>query len=120
MQQPYAMRRFLSVVLMLVLMLQATWSAAAEVCQHEPVKAEAHFGHHVHLDADEPAHGGSGPQVPHLDCVGCHGGMCAVLLGWPAAVPATVPDASHATPYRRSITDGQPEPLIRPPHRLLA
>ena len=45
------MRRFLSVVLMLVLLLQASWSAAAAVCQHEPVALEAHFGHHVHLDA---------------------------------------------------------------------
>ncbi|RCW75695.1 hypothetical protein [Pseudorhodoferax soli] len=114
------MRRFLSVVLMLVLVLQATWSAAAEVCRHEPTTAEAHFGHHVHLDAHEPAQAENGPQVPHLDCVGCHGGMCAALLGWPAALPTGLPDLRHATPYQRSITDGLPERLIRPPHRFLA
>ena len=105
---------------MLVLVLQASWSAAAAVCQHEPVTAQAHFGHHVHLDADEPTHSDSGPQVPHLDCVGCQGGLSAVLSSWPPALPAGAPDAGHATPYRRSITDGWPERLIRPPHRLLA
>lgn len=116
------MRRFVSVVLMLVLLLQASWSAAAAVCQHEPVAAESHFGHHVHPDAQVPAEtgNGNGPQVPHLDCVGCHGGMCAVLLGWPAALATGLPDVRHATPYRRSITDGLPERLIRPPHRFLA
>ena len=49
------MRRFLSVVLMLMLLLQASWSAAAAVCQHEPATAQAHFGHHVHLDAHADA-----------------------------------------------------------------
>ncbi|MGC3987141.1 MAG: hypothetical protein QM777_21690 [Pseudorhodoferax sp.] len=121
------MRRFLSVVLMLVLMLQASWSAAAAVCQHEPAAAQAHFGHHVHLDdhadaheAAAPAQADGGPQLPHLDCVGCHGGLCAALPGWSAALPAAMPEGAHATPYRRSITDGQPERLIRPPHRFLA
>lgn len=114
------MRRFLSVVLMLVLLLQASWSAAAAVCQHEPVALEAHFGHHVHLDAHAPAETESGPQLPHLDCLGCHGGLCAVLLGWPTALATGLPDVRHATPYQRSITDGLPERLIRPPHRFLA
>jgi hypothetical protein len=116
------MRRFLSVVLMLVLLLQASWSAAAAVCQHEPVAVEAHFGHHVHLDAHEaaePAQADGGPQLPHLDCVGCHGGLCAALPGWSSGLPAPVPAGVHATPYRRSITDGLPERLIRPPHRFL-
>ncbi|WP_326543710.1 hypothetical protein [Pseudorhodoferax sp.] len=123
MQQPTPMRRFLSIVLMLVLVLQASWSAAAAVCRHEPTVMEAHFGHHVHLDTHDahaaaPADGS--PQVPHLDCVGCHGGLCAALLGWPAALPPELPQLRHATPYARSITDGLPERLIRPPHRFLA
>lgn len=105
---------------MLLLVLQATWSAAAEVCRHETVTAQAHFGHHLHLDADEPAQADNGPQVPHLDCVGCLGGLCAALLGWPAALAPALPQLRHATPYARSITDGVPERLIRPPHRCLA
>lgn len=124
------MRRFLSVVLMLVLMLQAFWSAAAQVCRHEPVTAQAHFGHHVHLDAHkhadlgahgaEPAQADGAPQLPHLDCVGCHGGLCAALTACPAALPLASLAQGHATPYQRSITHGLPERLIRPPHHFLA
>lgn len=131
------MRRFFFAVMMLVLVLQTTWSAAAEVCRHETTAAaQAHFGHHLHLDlhpdghadqhlassagAYEPALPDSGPQLPHLDCVGCHGGLCAALAPWPAALPAGVPAGGHATPYQRSITDGLPERLIRPPHHLVA
>ncbi|HVR54243.1 MAG TPA: hypothetical protein VMS38_31260 [Pseudorhodoferax sp.] len=119
------MRRFFFVVLMFVLMLQTTWSAAADVCRHETASpAPAHFGHHVHQDASsdaqQPIPSEGGAQLPHLDCVGCHGGLCAVLPDWPAALSAVLPAGGHATPYRRSITDGLPERLIRPPHRFLA
>lgn len=128
-QPTQPMRRFFFVVLMFVLVLQTTWSAAAEICRHETAAAaQVHFGHHlhldVHLDAQQDAHAPTppdgGPQVPHLDCVGCHGGLCAALPPWPAALPAAVPAGAHATPYQRSITDGLPERLIRPPHHLVA
>jgi hypothetical protein len=124
-QTPSSMRRFLSIVLMLVLSLQATWSAAASVCRHDVAVEAPHFGHHAHADEAAPTHAvqsddAAGVQIPHLDCVGCHGGLCAVLLHAPVSSTAeSQPDAA-ATPYRRSITDGLPERLIRPPHSFLA
>jgi hypothetical protein len=136
-QTPSTMRRFLSIVLMLVLSLQATWSAAASVCRHEAREA-AHFGHHVHADegdhgfataANAAAEAGAGAQdpladtsaqVPHLDCVGCHGGLCGALLGvQPPVAALALPDGGR-TPYVRAVTDGLPERLIRPPHAFLA
>lgn len=48
------MRRFLLVVLLLVLSLQSVWTAAANACTHEQTPTTAHFGHH------EPHHATSG------------------------------------------------------------
>jgi hypothetical protein len=119
------MRRFLSIVLMLVLSLQATWSAAASVCRHDAAIEAPHFGHHAHADEATQSHevqtgDAAGVQVPHLDCVGCHGGLCAALLGCPGAGTAERQPDTAATPYQRTITTGLPERLIRPPHSFLA
>lgn len=42
------MRRWLTILLLLVLPVQFAWSAAAAYCQHEQVPAKAHIGHHAH------------------------------------------------------------------------
>jgi hypothetical protein len=119
----YFMRRFLTIVLMLVLALQATWSVAASVCRHDVALEAPHFGHHEHADdaaqAGEAQDATAGVAVPHLDCVGCHGGLASALLGDIVAVDAVPLRGGVATPYQRSITHGLPERLIRPPHFFL-
>jgi len=42
------MRRWLTLVLLLVLPIQFAWSAAAAYCQHEQLPARTHIGHHAH------------------------------------------------------------------------
>ncbi len=117
-----SMRRLLAFLLTLVLVLQSTWTAAAAVCQHEPATQQAHFGHHVDLQAPDQVHpdaaSPAGPDMPHLDCIGCHA-LCAALAERPAFLPAPLLAREHATPYRRSVTQGVPERLLRPPHTVL-
>jgi hypothetical protein len=43
-----AMRRWLTLLLLVVLPLQFTWAAAAGYCQHETSSTAGHFGHHQH------------------------------------------------------------------------
>ena len=42
------MRRWLTLLLLVMLPLQFTWAAAAAYCQHEQVPSVRHLGHHEH------------------------------------------------------------------------
>jgi hypothetical protein len=42
------MRRWLTLLLLVMLPLQFTWAAAAAYCQHEQAPAARHMGHHEH------------------------------------------------------------------------
>ena len=46
------MRRWLSLLLLVLLPLQFTWGAAAAYCGHETSQAARHIGHHVHAHGD--------------------------------------------------------------------
>jgi hypothetical protein len=46
------MRRWLALVLLCLLPLQASWAAVADYCTHEHGRAAQHFGHH---DEEHPA-----------------------------------------------------------------
>ena len=49
------MRRWLTLVLLLLLPIQFTWAAAAPYCQHEQAADSFHLGHHVHEHLAAPA-----------------------------------------------------------------
>lgn len=78
------MRRWLSLLLLLILPLQFSLAAAAAYCQHEQAPDARHFGHHVHVheaaDAGahpataQPAqdHGKTAPASADNDCGICH------------------------------------------------
>ncbi len=82
------MRRWLFVLLLLVLPFQMVWAAAAPYCGHEAHSvAKKHFGHHEHQHAasgetapalaDNPGDAGA----PHADCESCHlGGSGAISI----------------------------------------
>lgn len=42
------MRRWLSILLLVMLPFQFSWAVAASYCQHETGKLSSHFGHHEH------------------------------------------------------------------------
>jgi hypothetical protein len=75
------MRRWLSILLLVLLPLQFTWAAAAGYCQHEKAVKAWHIGHHEHQHQDEAgqAHakvktsdGALGAKLADTDCNVCH------------------------------------------------
>jgi len=80
------MRRWLVVIMLLVLPLQFAWAAAAPYCAHEAAGATSkHPGHHQHVHqgsgestteaGDDAVGSGSG----HTDCASCHPAAAATL-----------------------------------------
>lgn len=119
------LRRFVLILMLALLPLQWTWAAAASVCQHEEIVAGAdgsiaspHFGHHEHKHEAGHEHGQAGKGGVDVDCPSCHAAAPALLTLRLEPLPPELL-AFAATPYRRSITAGLPERLIRPPHGLL-
>lgn len=110
-----SMRRWLTILLLLVLPVQFAWSAAAAYCQHEQIPARTHIGHHAH---EHEAQGSDGSKASgqHLgdksttkalkllgdnDCGYCHLSFAKPLV--PVALQFDVlaaftrdPDASQA------------------------
>ncbi|ALT77561.1 hypothetical protein [Paucibacter sp. KCTC 42545] len=121
-----AIRRILLILLMLTLGLQSSWAAVAGLCLHEvDARAATHLGHHAHEHAqqadDDEGRNAKAKQQPgqHADCATCHV-SCGVLVQTAAAASLQLPSSRVDTPYLRSVTQGQPERLIRPPRHFLA
>jgi hypothetical protein len=67
------MRRWVSLVLLVLLPLQLSWAAAASYCQHESGPGTvAHFGHHEH--EHEPPHADGAPAGDHAVAEASHDG----------------------------------------------
>lgn len=109
------MLRAISILLLLLMPLQAIHAAAVSYCQHERSAVTAHVGHHAHK------HRQSGPSASvsdqssdtqpltgDLDCLSCHGsfGVAEVVLPCsiaqprvsqrPADVTSTIPEPPPA------------------------
>lgn len=114
------MRRWIALLLLVLLPLQAVWAAAAPYCQHEGDPAPQHIGHHQpehgpHAPHADPAPDETGDASPgsdaHSDCHVCHGGTVlphvVETVQW-AAGPS-LPDPEPAR--------GQPAPPSERPER---
>jgi hypothetical protein len=78
------MRRFVAILLLLVLSVQFSWAAAASYCEHEKDATPQHIGHHEHEHSqaepevdkspvDAPDEDGSNKATgAHADCAYCH------------------------------------------------
>lgn len=81
-------KKFLILVLMLLLPAQYSWSAAAAYCQHEKGSA-FHFGHHAHehKDKSDQKSGHDKLKKVDTDCEYCHlfhhTGLAVALPGLP-------------------------------------
>ncbi|HET9765150.1 MAG TPA: hypothetical protein VFR50_16625 [Casimicrobiaceae bacterium] len=99
------MRKFVALLILLVLPLQLAFAAGAEYCEIEKGDTGGHFGHHVHLcktNADSPSKGSDGDS-------GC--GFCK--LGCTHAQASTLAFAVEAVPF---AADEQLEPPLPPSH----
>ncbi|RQP21851.1 cation efflux protein, CzcI family [Piscinibacter terrae] len=95
------MRRWLVVLLLVVLPFQFAWTAAAAYCGHETSASVKHFGHHVHVHkaatgSVDAKHAG-GTAAPDLDCPVCHLGAPALPAEF-AVVDVSIPPAEFAAP----------------------
>ncbi len=115
------MRRWLAVLMMVLLPLQFSWAAVTHYGGHEAGVDAAHGGHHVHLghshasaDAD-PHHqagsDGTGSEPSEMDCGHCHGfcaGMLEARCGFVAQANTSPMPALWAAP-RAEHLPAQPE-----------
>jgi hypothetical protein len=74
------MRRWLAILLLLLLPAQATWAVVAPYCAHEAAPQAQHLGHHEHQHHDQPDQSQLAAGLPDLDCGQCHGHGAAVVL----------------------------------------
>lgn len=112
------MRRFLVIVMMLLLPAQWTWAAAASVCAHEKTES-THVGHHEHAHqgaaaVDEADEGQAGALAEHPDCGACHGMNSAFVPAF-GSIPELWMYRSHYEPYASAVPDRFVDTLLRPP-----
>lgn len=107
------MRRWFSILLLVLLPLQALWAAAAPYCAHEESPKSMHLGHHTHEHQQSQADDGTSKGSPsaHADCHVCHGGAAVVMGAIGTAEPPAM--RGHAPPLVTSI----PTAPVIPPER---
>ena len=96
------MRRWLSILLLVMLPFQFSWAAAASYCQHETGKLSSHFGHHEHkhevakVKTSDNERGDKTSSFGALDddCVMCHLG-CVPPIAASRAVDFARPSQLH-------------------------
>lgn len=118
------MRRFVLVLVMMILAFQSTWAAAANLCAHEQ-GGGGHFGHHEHRHiaastADDSAADEGGTGGYHADCATCHGHCSSAATSIVRWASAAVEDAPAASRYLRHAPDRSPDNPLRPPSTHLA
>lgn len=89
------MRRWIAILLMIVLPLQLSWAVAANYCQDEQGQHAPHFGHHGHLNhtgVEATKKLAKGKQQADRDC-GCAGHLCGAHL-LPSGI-SVLPEATH-------------------------
>jgi hypothetical protein len=114
------MMRFLALLLLVLLPLNAAFAAAAGYCQHQMESTQAaHFGHHTHQHDSSADKAGNNDAQIDPDCGFCH-------LSFSSFVPALSPVlgdhsppqlvASPVAEFRSATVD----PFDRPPLARLA
>jgi hypothetical protein len=91
------LRRWIAVVLMCWLPLQAGYAVAASYCAHE-TGAATHVGHHEHKHVDDRSVGDPAALNPagvDADCAQCHLGCAGMLCD--AAAPGSI-GVPHSAP----------------------
>lgn len=106
------MRRWLAILLLVLLPTQMSWAVLADYCAHPSGAAADHVGHHDHAahghGAMAEAAGDAGgldaagsPPDAGVDCDHCHGhcaGMLLAPLSAPSGPAAASPEPAAAAP----------------------
>ena len=114
------MRRWLSILLLVLLPFQFSWAAAASYCQHERQhetgKLASHFGHHEHqlecakVESSDTERGDAANKLGALDndCAMCHLNCVppvAVLQALAFAHPNEVRNLTPVPTFESHISD---------------
>lgn len=109
------MKRFLLILLLVLVPFQFAWATAGSYCQHETGASSVHFGHHAHQHQGKADTSNAKAKLGKIDidCPSCHGAGCALFLTH--VEPVTVPlDKTAAEPrvllYTSHIPDGPRRP----------
>lgn len=104
------MRRWLTVLLLVLLPLQLGWAALGSYCQHETGRQAQHLGHHSHphqgLLGNKQGDTAEKGKGLHGDCNACFATSIAPLLNDPLLLTAP--------PTAFEISAFQASPLFRP------
>ncbi|MBL8521349.1 MAG: cobalt-zinc-cadmium resistance protein [Betaproteobacteria bacterium] len=116
------MRRWISILLVLILPLQFSLAGAAGHCSDIADPAAAHVAHHGHAGVDPVAGGeqdtGKSASVD-IECEVCHLG-CAKLRAAPQDVARLTGSERVDCEPPQSLAQCHPAPLLRPPSHSLA
>lgn len=110
------MRRFVLIVVLLLLPFQWAWAAASAYCVHEPSTAASHWGHHEHKCRDAHAKDGKAGSKAAVDadCSVCHLGAMPWLdfaqLPPVLDVPQPVVRIEHHGAFRSYVPSGPERP----------
>ena len=112
------MRRWFSILLLVLLPVQLVWAGVAPYCQHEESVTAQHFGHHQHDDGaavSEPPAPESGFQynADHADCSVCQLGS-STLMSFQLDLPAVTASSVAIPGESRRLSGGVHYPLERP------
>lgn len=103
------MRRWLTVLLLVLLPLQLGWAALGSYCQHETGSQAQHLGHHAHPHQGLASKQGDAAEKGkslHGDCNACFATSIASLLDDPLSIAAP--------PVAFEMGTFQARPLFRP------
>ncbi|MEL4177984.1 hypothetical protein [Roseateles sp. PN1] len=121
-----SMRRYIVLVLLIVLPFQFCWAAAATYCSHEGTAAVRHFGHHSHQhhasgqgEAGTVVKAKVAPMVLDDDCSVCH--SCAAPSLLPSLLLHAEPFGTTLAPAAALLFDSYvPSGLERPDRNIAA
>lgn len=98
------MRRWLSILLLVLLPLQFTWAAAAGYCQHETAANAWHVGHHEHQHQDSADNGTvkvkSSESVPGIKLADSDCNVCHLSSVQPVPMAFQTPEALQGLEYQ--------------------
>ncbi len=115
------MRRWLTILLLMLLPFQFSWAAVASYCQHETGAAAQHLGHHEHKHQVDANHDGE-PDTSLTgsvdnDCGICHA-SCGVAIFGAIDLPL-VSRVSFAIPWTPGNLTSPPDTPPERPNWLL-
>lgn len=97
------MRRWILILLLVLVPFQTIWAGTTPYCGHESQGAVAHFGHHEHRHrtGDHPVEKAALMAGIDMDCGSCH-------LANPATIPSSLliaqpPAVADSLPYKEVL-----------------